>query len=548
MDDILKKIIARREALKTERGSWDATYRELQHFIMPRRGRFSEGERNKGQNKNKNIINGASTIAAGTLSAGLMSTLTNPSRRWFKLQPTMRGLEENLNVSNWLDTVQDILYDTLRRSNFYTEVNNLYTELGTFGTGVMTYERNFDTIIHFTTATVGEYYLANGGTNYVNTMFRDLQMSVGQIVERFGYDKVPSDIQRACNKGTLDTWKTVYHAIEPLKKRNAAGHKFRSTFWMAEGNGSGNQGTLLSVKGFADFPAFTPRWDLRPTDIYGRGPGHDALNDAKQLQFQERNKATGIGMQVRPPISAPTSLKGQPIANVPGGIVYTDPTGVQGQIGALTNVRPDVNALNQDIDGTVRRINRFYYADLFAAMLNMPDRTYMSATEASQRFDERLILLGPVLQRLNPELLDPVLSTVFKLLLEEKLIPEPPPELKGQPIRVDYVSLLHQAQQAVGAASIERSTAFITSLAAADPTVLDIFDADTTARTYNMEVGAPAKMMRDPEEVAAKRQQEAEARAAQQSLSMMQQGAQTAETLAKADMSGQNVLTEMTGG
>lgn len=203
-----------------------------------------------------------------------------------------------------------------------------------------------------------------------------------------------------------------------------------------------------------------------------------------------------------------------------------------------------------DIQEVQERIQRGFYADLFAMMINS-DRRQMTATEVAERHEEKLVLLGPVLQRLNTELLDPLVEDAFLFALEAGMLPEPPEALLDVEIDIKYVSLLAQAQEAVAATGIERTFAFAGNLAAVMPEILDNLDGDEALRQYSEILGNGPGITRDPEEVAEIRTGRAEAAQQEQ---MMQQGlaaAQGAKILSEADTQSPNALTAMlqaTGG
>jgi hypothetical protein len=209
-------------------------------------------------------------------------------------------------------------------------------------------------------------------------------------------------------------------------------------------------------------------------------------------------------------------------------------------------VQPRINEMMIDIQEVQQRIQRAFYADLFAMMINS-DRRQMTATEVAERHDEKLVLLGPVLQRLNVELLNPLLDDVFEYALEADLLPEPPDELRGQALDVEYVSLLAQAQQAVGASSIERAAGFAGNMSAVFPEVTDVVDADDMLRQYFDTIGAPPTVTRAQADVADIRKGRADQAAQQEAMQQGSQLAQGAKVLSEADTQSPNALTDLLG-
>ena len=92
-------------------------------------------------------------------------------------------------------------------------------------------------------------------------------------------------------------------------------------------------------------------------------------------------------------------------------------------------------------------IKRAFFVDLFLLLANYTDQ--MTATEVAERVNEKMLILGPMLGRLMSELLDPIITRTFNILLRLKKIPPPPPELANQDYKVKYISPLAKANEQV---------------------------------------------------------------------------------------------------
>jgi len=551
------KYLRRWSALESERSSWRSHWMELSDYIAPRRGRFLLQEGLKGRKRNTKIIDSTSIIALRTLASGMMSGLTSPARPWFRLATPDREQMEYGPVRDWLDAVEQKIYYILTKSNFYNSIFNVYVELGAFGTAALWREPDFKRVVNYKPLTAGEYALAEGESGEVDTIYREFAMSVGQIVEKFGidpegkkinWDNISQSVKNLWDRGNYDTWIDVMHSVEPRRdryysKRDGKNKPFKSCYFEL----GGDDDKMLGEGGFDRFPAYTPRWDVLGGDVYGRSPGMDALGDVKQLQQQQRRKAEGIDKMVNPPMTAPVSLKGKTATVLPGGVTFVDQT--QGQQGFVPTylVQPRINELMLDIQDVQARINRVFYADIFAATLQS-DRRNVTATEIAERHEEKLILLGPVLQRLNTELFDPLIDDVFTFAFEAGLIPEPPEEIADTDLKVEYISILAQAQQAVGAASIERTLGFVGNLAAANPEVLDKIDFDQAVDEYSSVLGTPSSIIRSDDAVAELRAGRAKANQMAQQQQMIAQSAQTAKVLSETDTQNPNALTAILQG
>ena len=544
--------------LENDRSSFRSHWMEISDYIAPRRGRYLiEGQNSRGRKRTTKIIDSTGTQALRVMAAGLMSGMTSPARPWHR-RKVRDDLMDNGDVRRWLAQVEMIERAILHKSNFYNSIYTVYTELGAFGTAPLYRQPSFDDVIRFRPFTVGEYVIAENDQGVVDTLGRHFTMTVGQIVQKFVHNPMTGKMdwsgvskatKRLWDESNYDELVEVLHFIEPrlmgdrdASKKDALNMPFKSCYFEL----ASESDELLMESGYRKFPAYVPRWDVLSGDVYGRCPGMDTLGDIKQLQHQQKRKAQAIDKMVNPPMVAPTSLKGKPSTVLPGQTTYVDPMqGGQGFVPAY-QVQPRISELQMDIAEVQNRIQRGFYADLFAMMINS-DRRQMTATEVVERHEEKLVLLGPVLQRINVELLDPLLDDVFEYALEAGLLPEPPEALAGEELEVEYISLLAQAQQAVAASSLERVMGFAGNLVAVFPDIVDGIDSDEALRQYSEILGTSPDVIISDEELQAKRQARAEEQQQMQAMEQASQLAQGAKVLSETDTQNPNALTEILG-
>jgi len=551
------QLLRRYKQLENDRSSWRSHYIELSDYLAHRRGKFlvDDTSNTRGRKRNNKIIDSTGTQALRTMVAGMMSGMTSPARPWHRRSLSDPALMDRQDVKEWLAAVEKTERNLLNKSNFYNSMHNVYTELGAFGTAPLLMKGVGDNI-HFRPFTAGEYIIAEDHLGNVDTLGREFTMTVSQVVEKFGMEPGSTKIDwTGMSSATKQLWQTkkydtlvtIIHMIEPRResdrdigKRDQMNMPFRSVYF--EHGGEGDE--VLFEGGYRKFPAYVPRWDVLYGDVYGRSPGMDSLGDIKQLQHQQKRKAQAIDKMVNPPMTAPTSLRGKPTSTIPGGNTYVDPMqGGQGFQPAYM-VQPRINEMMMDINEVQDRIQRGFYADLFAMMINS-DRRQMTATEVTERHEEKLVLLGPVLQRLNVELLDPLLDDVFDFALERGLLPPMPEVLNGMEMKVEYISLLAQAQQAVAASTIERTLSFAGNLSGVFPEIVDIVDADHALREYSEILGNDPKIILSQDIVDAKRQARQEEAQQQQQMAQVGQAAQSAKVLSEADTQNPNALTAL---
>ncbi len=513
----IKRRLRRLRALEQERKGWEEHWRELAAVFLPRQARFLNGSASGGKN-GPNLVDSTGILAARTLASGMQSGLTSPARQWFRLSLQDKGTAKNEDTRLWLDHVQNAMGSVFARSNFYDSVHLLYHELGVFGTGCMVVEEDAQSILRCRTLTAGEYYLDAGADGRVNTLYRRIKMKPRQIAETWP-QTCPERIKRLVEKENT-AWIDVLHAVEPDREQDG-GKPYRSIYILLDGGENGQE--ALEENGYFEFPALCPRWDVSGSEVYGKSPGMDALGDCKMLQRMRKDGVEALAKEVNPPLLVPANLQDAALNSTPGAINYVSPL-AQGQqaITPLYQVRSNLPALEGSIADFRRQVQQIFFNDLFL-MITQIDRR-MTATEVAERNAEKMLLLGPVLDRLRSELFQPLTVRVFGLMQRNGLVPPPPPGLIGQELKIEFISILAQAQKSAGIAAVQQIVGFAGQAAQISPATLDMLDLDAALSEMADMVGVPPSLVRSSENVAEIR---AEREAANAGMQRLQTAAQS---------------------
>ena len=540
--------VRRLSDLKVERSSFIFHAKELSENIEPRRGRFFISDRNKGNKRHTKIINSRATQAHRTAQSGIFAGIMSPTRPWFKLETLDQSLMDSADVKAWLYSVEQLIRTIFLESNLYNMAPVMLGELLLFGTGAMSHVDDFENVSRFYTHTFGSYYIAQNDRFEVDTFALEHELQVKQIVADFGKENVSDFVRNHWDKGNYYVWAPVVQFIESnpdadTRKESAENKPFRSV-WFEPGNIQKEQ--FLRKSGFDEFPIHVSRWALAGEDIYGtNSPGMIALGDVKSLQTLEKRKAQAIDKMVNPPLKGPPTLHDANVNTLPGSLNIYDADGTKEGLTTLYQVDPRLGEMVQDIQGIEARINEAFFVDLFQAISVRRGVQPRNEMELSQIDAERLLLLGPPLQRLQLELLNMIINRTFNQAVRAGILPPPPEALAGQNLGIRYISALAQAQRAVEVTTIERTAAFAGGLATFKPDVLDVFDADDALKKFSQFTGAVPSIIKSDEDVAQIRQQRAEqeqaaaqAEQAQQQASAAQSGTQAIKNVAEAG--GQN--------
>ncbi len=541
----------RLESLRALRWSWWSHWALLAEMYNPRRYRWfvTPNQYNRGSPMNQSIVDETGLLAARKLASGLLGGLTSPTKPWMRL--AIHGMEDvgEGPIAEWLAVCTTTMLRVFAESNFYTTLGQYYWDLGVFGSALMYEFEDPDTVVNFVQPAMGEFFFGVDNANRVNVVAREYTYTAVQTVEEFGYDNCSTSTRLANdNSSNKDNELVVCHIIEPNGPVKEGGQslgyavpptfKYREVYWE-----QGNPQKVLRVRGYREKPFFGGRWDVTSNDPYGRSPGMDALPAVRQLQIEQRRKAEAIDKMVRPPMVASPAMKNEPCDILPGGVTYTaDPN-----IGfkPAFQVEPRIDELKEDLKEVQARVDSCLFVDLFL-MISQLD-TVRTATEIDARLGERIVQIGPVIERFENEVLDPVITRTFNILARRGLFPPAPPEIQGRTINVQYISMLAEQQRQASTGAIERLLSLAGNIAAIAPDIMDNLDTDEAIRRYGELLNVDPHLLRAVAGVQALRQQRAQDQQTQAQLQVGTAAAQGAATLAKADTGGQNALTDLLG-
>ncbi|MFJ1363521.1 portal protein [Klebsiella aerogenes] len=547
-ETIKEQLLKQVALLNNDRSSFEPHWRELSDFINPRGSRFLVTDVNRNDRRNTKTVDPTATLANRTLSSGMMSGITSPARPWFKLATPDPDMMDYGPVKLWLEAVQRRMNEVYNKSNLYQSLPLLYSSLGTYSTGAMAVLEDDEDVIRTMMFPIGSYYLANSARGSVDTCYRKFTMTVRQLVMEFGMSNVSTSVKGLWESGSYETWIEVIHAVYPnidrdTGKLDSKNKRVKSVYFEV----GGDNDNLLRESGFDEFPIMAPRWEVNGEDVYGSScPGMIALGQVKALQLEQKRKSQLIDKATNPPMVGPTSLKNQRVSLLPGDITYIDQMTGQDGLKPAYLVNPNTADLLADIQDTRQMINSAYFVDLFMMLQNINTRS-MPVEAVIEMKEEKLLMLGPVLERLNDECLNPLIDRTFSIMARKNLLPPPPDVLQGMPLKIEYISVMAQAQKSIGLSSLSSTVGFIGQLAQVKPEALDKLDTDQAIDAFAEMSGVSPTVIVPQEQVNQIRQDRAQQQQQQQAMAMGMAAAQGAKTLSEAQTADPSVLTAISG-
>lgn len=529
-----KDIIQRFEQLRGRRGTWEAEWQLLAEFVLPTRGDFNRRTLTRGERRGEKAFDSTARLANAELAAGLHTMLTSPAMRWFSLRAKDESLNERDDVKRWLEDATDRLYTIFSGADagFNPAAHELYLDLGAFGTGIMFVGERSGRGITFQARHLGECHIAENDIGVVDTLYREFRLTHRQAVQRWGMN-TPEQIRAKVEQSPLEE-SCFIHAVYPREDYKGGDRRLsRNAPWVSC-YVSRDYNQKISEGGFHEFPYLVPRWSKLTGETYGRSPGMTALPSILQANGMAKTVLVGAQLAVAPPLQAPDDGFMLPIRTAPNSVnFYRAGSPQYDRISPiLTGVRPDIGV---DMLGMVRSdIERAFFVQ-WLRILQDPNASRMTATQVLQLRDQFFQIMGPALARLQAEFLGPLISRTFGIMLRNRMLPPPPPEIFDAELDVDYVSPIAQAQRATKVESMARVIEMTRVLAETDPVLASIIDGDAAVREVADVYNAPLDMLRSPDDMAALRQQQAEANAAMMQQEQAMVGAAVVKDLATAE-------------
>lgn len=511
-------LMQRFTQVKAERQPHEAVWKLITELISPYDTVWEPQNRNHGQRKDQKIINSRPVTALKTLIAALMAGITSPARQWWDMTTSDPDLAELEHVKRFLDQSRRRIDANLHASNFYKSLaTGTYRHMASVGNAGLLHEDGLAGRPRFRAMPIGEAYIASNHESKVDTCFRQLYLNPRQIIGRFGIDAVPFSIRDAYNKGNYDHGFDVFHAIQPNEEYVGAGRKgmagmaFASCWWTAAEDADK---PLLSEHGYFEFPGAFPRWSALPDQSYGVGPGIDALGDMRELQHYAEDLRKLIDKAADPPMRATNNVKRASL--VPGDLTDIG-TKDQGVFEPAMTVDPAaIQAVREHLHDLKQDIGDVFYQHLWSMLIDDERNQRPTATEVEAKREEKMLLAGPVLESMNDELLEPVIMREYARMSRTGQLGYPPEELEGQELKIEFISIMHQAQKSTSFISLRTLLDEVARIREIDAEVVDKIDADALVDELQRVTRVPPAIVLSAEKAAARRKARAQLQQAEQ--------------------------------
>jgi hypothetical protein len=424
-----EKILKRIKAAKAKRDEWVPHLRDCYEYALPQREVFTLYA--QGQKKNTHIYDDTAVIALQKFASQLQTRIVPPWRQWSMLRPGSEIPEDqHEGIQEDLDSVTKVIFDHINHSNFSTQANECFLELG-IGTGALICnEGEGDNLLDFQAVPVAEIMPEEGPSGTIDTVWREHEVIVSNIKQTWPGADLAQPMEKLLKDKPQDKVKLFSGSVYCPKTKQY------HTLVLDKKNKH-----VIFLQSSDTSAWIVPRWTVVAGETFGRGPVMSVLPTIKTcnkvVELTLRNAAlaisgtyTGVNDGVMNPFTARLA---------PGTII---------PVGSNSNQNPSLKALDRSGDFNVSEL---ILADMredikmaLFSSLRQAEGPVKSATEIALDNQELLQHIGSSFGRLETEFVERTLKRVVDILSRNGKIP--PIRVDGKQITLKHTSPLAKAQ------------------------------------------------------------------------------------------------------
>lgn len=489
------------------------------------------------------MIDSAASLALMKFGAAIESFSFPRNAIWHDLTVSDNVLKKSIPVKRYLEAVRDVLFAVRYspKSNFQGQTNEVLISYGCFGTGLIFVDDDIQNrIIRYKSLPLSHTYILENDHGMVDSVFREIPRSARQIMQfadRMGVtDKVPDKVKAKLGKDADDPSFCLVHAVYPRESYESSkvgylGMPWVSCYILAD------EKVELSEGGYSSWPFGAARFLTASGEVYGRSPAWLALSNIKTLNEQKKTVLKAGHMATTPPLLAAEEGALAAFSMQPGYLNFGALTSNGEPLVKALDFKPEVGIGLDMMDRERQVIASGYLLDVFQVLVENPS---MTATQTLELLNERANIIGPLLGRMQGELLGNMIDREVQILADAGQFPEMPPELieaQGK-YRIEFTGPMNRAMRAGEGAAIVRTFEAAIPLAQVDPTALDALKVQESVAELAEINGMPARLRRTDEEIKAMRDGRAQQQQAAALLEAAPVVSQTMANLAKVQQTG----------
>jgi hypothetical protein len=495
-----EKVKRRFSTAKSRKQLWEHHLRECYRYAIPERNTIDKWS--PGTMKRDSVFDDTAVDALQDFASRLTSQLVPNNTQWMKLESgTDIPKEEQNKVNSFLEETTDILFNHLNSSNFTSQVNEAFLDLG-ISTGAIICEEGdgIQSSLNFRAISLSELILEYSSRGIVETVFREFRIPVKDVRNSWKNAKFTESMKQML----IDKPTTEISLIEAVVEEN---NKYTSVLMYPR------EKAFLVHTDLDYNPYVIFRENTIPGEVYGRGRIMRQLNNIKTLNRMVEDYLKGLSFQANPIFTASDDgiINPYTVKLRPGSIL---------PVGSNDNANPTLRALQlsgnpQLMDFAIRnyqdQIRRALLSKPFGSIEETPVR---SATEMSMRNSEQAASTLSASSRVQSELLERIVANSIQILKKAGKVSEF--SVNGREVKIKFVNPATRQQDESTLAAYGR---FMEFMAVFPPEIVaqKIKVEDIPVGIYDT-LGLPMSGKRDEEEIEEMQAAQAQQQAAQQGI------------------------------
>jgi len=528
-----EQLIKNNKQLCSARTNFESYWQQLHDYFYVEAQDLNKSYYPGTELSHNELYDSNSLDAADILASGFMNYLTPQTTEWFDLEPAEESFKNSRAIRTYFQDVRDEINLALNRSNYYPQKSEFFKKSGVYGTSIFFEEEDTQDAVRFYSLPAKQVCVVEDARQRVVEYYIIFEYTAEQAVTRFGFDKLPQEVQEAARGGRTDRKYQYLLYIGPRwdrdpRKTDAINMPIISQWIDVQ------KKTTIMEGGYREMPATCHRFFKRANIVWGFSPAMKALPDTRVLNAIAKTQLRAAMKATDPAIAVPDNAFLLPFNMNPRGVNRYDKKALNSKddvfpIGAYGN--PQIGM--EMMEYRVNRIRSMMFNDVFLAFQNLTKD--MTVPEVMERVTEKMTLLAPAVGRFITDDLDHNIMRTLNILQRSGRLPNPPDELRDNPeYKINYISSLAKAQRSSEIRSLQTAMSMIGQIAQAAPSILDKMDTDKAANVIWEITNAPTQILRDDTEVDAIRESRAEEQAKAQQMAMYAQGAQIAKDATQA--------------
>lgn len=482
---------------------WISIYDDAYNLYMPERNLYTETS--EGEDRTTKIYTSAGIIAANSFVNRMQQGLTPPEKKWMILKAGPAVADDMKDeVNEALDKITDIFFNAIRSSNFNLAISEFYYDLFIGTACLLIMEGKDKNPVDFISVPNKHIAIEEGINGSVQTVYRLFELK-SELVKRMwpmaNYTPQADDDEKKkieileCTKYNYDRGTWEYFVIDKKETETIYKSSFEISPWVVT------------------------RWSKMSNEVFGRGPGLQALPETKMLNKQKEFSIQGMALSSVGVFTVADSnvLDYSKFRIYPGALNPVERNaGPNGPSIQRLDTGGNPNLEQYHMQDTEMTIKKLAFDTQLPPLAGQPK----SATEIMERVRDLQIDIGGAFGRIMYEMIKPIVIRTLHILWKKGMIP---PDLNVKNIddffiKVDMLSPIAKQQSLE---DVQNITNAMQLSAMINPQGMAItYDLEAIDAELGDKLGVPAKFIRDREDRELLKQQMQQAMITQQNQQM----------------------------